>query len=852
MSKNDNRSTEELRRQAEKRLKNSKKKGTSPATPEELQRLVHELEVYQIELEMQNEALQQARSELEAYLGQYTDLYDFAPAGYFTLDHSGVILRVNLTGVRMLGLERARLLNRRFDRFVPAGFRPDFASFLEKVFLSQSQESFELALQKEGSGALFAHVEARVSEDGQECRVALVDISAQKEAEEALRESERKYRTLFETMSQAVVHQGLDGKIISANPAVERILGLSTDQLLGKTSIDPHRKAIHENGTDFPEETHPSMVALRTGKAVSNVVMGVYLPQAGGYSWLNITAVPQFLPGEERPFQVFTTFEDITERKRMEAGLKKAKEEAEAANTAKSRFLANISHEIRTPMNVIIGMADLAFESAHSREQKEYIDMIRESAASLLALINDILDISKIEAHRLELAKVECDLYREVERMVSSFAPQAQKKGLELSYSIASNIPQKVLGDPARLRQVLVNLIRNAIKFTEKGNILVSLRRDEKDKAEGEGEEQDGNGAVTVRFSISDTGIGIPADKVGWLFENFTQLDSSGTHKFEGTGLGLAIARSLVDLMGGSIGVTSVENRGSTFYFTIPFALPRPGAETTGTLLADESGESLSDEPLPDQEKTLEILLVEDKPMNRKLATVLLEKKGHLVIEANDGEEALKKLKSERFDLILMDIQMPKMDGLEAAARIRAWDEEAVKHIPIIAMTAYAMREDRERCLQAGMDYYLSKPINRAELYYVLDKVIEGRVDELKQQAYILEDAQEMLNRVDGNKELLEELVKMFFEDYPSDIENLKESMEKKDASTLAFVVHGLKGELGNMGMKSAYKIACELEKMVKENTLDEADAIIQKLEDEVARLERFYIRPGWQGRIGF
>ena len=317
MSKGHNKSAEELRRRAEKRLQKIKQKITSPAKPAELERLVHELEVHQLELEMQNEELQQARSELETYLSKYTDLYDFAPVGYFTLDPGGLILQVNLTGVRMLGVERPRLINQHFGRFVTADSRPVFTSFLAKIFESRSQETLVIGLQKKGNETFFVHIEARVSEDGRECRIALIDITAQKEAEKALRESERKYRTLFETMSQGVVHQGQDGKILSANPAAERILGLSIAQMQARTWTDLLWRAIHEDGSEFPEETHPSMVALRTGKAVQDVVMGVFSPKADCYIWLNINAVPQFLPGEDRPFQVFITFEDITERKRM-------------------------------------------------------------------------------------------------------------------------------------------------------------------------------------------------------------------------------------------------------------------------------------------------------------------------------------------------------------------------------------------------------------------------------------------------------------------------------------------------------------------------------------------------------
>jgi len=309
---------DELRRQAEKQLRKSKLKITSPVTTEELQRLVQELEVHQIELEMQNEELEKARLELERSLQQYTDLYDFAPVGYFTLDENGVILGINLTGASMLGVERSQLLNLRFEKFIAAEYRSHFSSLLEKVFLSRVQETTEVALQKEDSETLYVLLKALVSANEGECRVALMDITAQKKAEIKQRETERQYRALFETMAQGVVYQDSDGKIISANPSAEKILGLPIEQMLGRTPKELNWKNVHEDESDFPEETHPSMVALRTGEVVERVTMGFYSPQTGKYSWLNVTAVPQFKKGQERPYQVFMTFSDITYMKRME------------------------------------------------------------------------------------------------------------------------------------------------------------------------------------------------------------------------------------------------------------------------------------------------------------------------------------------------------------------------------------------------------------------------------------------------------------------------------------------------------------------------------------------------------
>ncbi|MBW6463225.1 MAG: PAS domain S-box protein [Firmicutes bacterium] len=312
-----NRSAEGLRRRAEKQLQKSKPKVAVPLTQEEMQRFIQELEVYQIELEMQNDELHQARLELERSLSRYTDLYDFAPVGYFTLNRNGVILNVNLTGARMLRLERSLILNQYLDQYIDAKYRNEFLSFVEKVFLDHNQETIEIALKKEGQPELYVHTEAMVSEDRQVCRLVLVDISAQKKAEVELQEREWQYRTLFETMSQGVVYLDLEGTIIMANPAAEKILGMPIEQMQGRRLQDLHWVTVDEKELDLPVELHPYMVALRTGETVNNVVVGLHSPQTGRYIWLNVTAVPQFLADGNRPNQVVITFDDITYQKRM-------------------------------------------------------------------------------------------------------------------------------------------------------------------------------------------------------------------------------------------------------------------------------------------------------------------------------------------------------------------------------------------------------------------------------------------------------------------------------------------------------------------------------------------------------
>lgn len=311
-----NRSAQELRRQAEERLQKSNPKVASPIEPEEWQKFLQELEVHQIELEMQNEELQQARTELESSLEQYTDLYDFAPVGYFTVDRTGIILNANLTGAYMMKMDRSRILNQYFDDFIHAEHKKAFLSLLEKAFLNRDREAIEIELYSAGQRK-FAHIEAMVSESGRECRLALIDITVQKKAEIELQQSEQKYRILFETMSQGVMYQDPEGIIVAINPAAETILGMAAEHVQGKTPKDLQWETVHEDGSDFPGDIHPSMVALRIGEVVSDVVMGFYKPQADKYLWLNITAVPQFKPGEDRPDRVITTFEDISHIKLM-------------------------------------------------------------------------------------------------------------------------------------------------------------------------------------------------------------------------------------------------------------------------------------------------------------------------------------------------------------------------------------------------------------------------------------------------------------------------------------------------------------------------------------------------------
>ncbi len=522
-----------------------------------------------------------------------------------------------------------------------------------------------------------------------------------KRAEQALQHSEAHFRALIEHASDLITTVDAQARVHYLSPSVHRVLGWQADAVVGKQLL----AFVHLG--DRPEVHGAIEDALSMPGVPRSFQFRVR--HTNGF-WRVLEAIGNAIV-EDGGEQVVINARDVTEREHAAAILRQASIASEAANRAKSEFLANMSHEIRTPMNGILGMTELALNTVLTSEQRECLDMVKSSAESLLGILNDILDFSKIEAGKLELDAVEFDLEHTIDGTMKTLAIRARAKALDLAYRTAPNVPRVLVGDSGRLRQVLVNLVGNAIKFTDHGGVEVSVEK-----------ERETPDAVWLHFATCDTGIGIPADKRDVIFRAFAQVDSSMTRRYGGTGLGLAISAQLVALMEGRVWVDSEIGRGSTFHFTARFERPQPADGRTADTLREPAGRSRPDISPPSGDHLLRILLAEDNPVNQRVALRLLEKRGHRVTVVGNGRDAVEAAATETFDLVLMDVQMPEMDGFEAATAIRAAERDRAR-IPIVAMTAHAMKGDRERCLAAGMDEYLAKPVKAQDLFTLVERI---------------------------------------------------------------------------------------------------------------------------------
>jgi len=771
-----------------------------------------------------------------------------------------------------------------------------------------------------------------------------------KAAKEAAEDSEQRTRLIVDTAYDAFLTMDSAGATTDWNHEAEVTFGWSREEILGRpvaeTLIPLRLREGHWRGLRH-------FLATGEGPVLGKRIELPALHRDGHEFPVEITIAAVPVAGTH----LFNAFvHDITERKRAEAELRSAKDEAQAATRAKSEFLANMSHEIRTPLNGIIGMTELVLDTELTPEQQEYLDLAKSSADHLLAVINDILDFSKIEAGKLELEMLDFDLREALEDTVAMLAARAHKKGLELLDDVAADVPDALVGDLHRLRQVVVNLIGNAIKFTEQGEVVLRVER--VSPLEPGAPSPDGH---ELHFSVRDTGIGISREQQTRLFQAFSQADTSTTRKYGGTGLGLAISARIVERMDGRMWLESDEGRGSTFHFTACFGRARAaqtrrveraelrdlrvlvvddnatnrrilegmlsswgmrptlvdggraalsaldrareegrpfavvlldammpemdgftlaeqiklGSEAGATLMMlssagrredaercralgvaaflgkpvrqstlldailtalgpapGEPGRAVGEEEPPSHpvHTRLRLLLAEDNAVNQRLAVSVLEKRGHEVVVAGNGREALAALDERAFDAVLMDVQMPEMDGFEATVAIRARERRSGAHIPIIAMTAHAMKGDRERCLAAGMDGYVAKPLDPKELFLALDGIAASAVP------LAVFDKGAALERI-GDEELFGKLVELFLDECPKQMAEIRRGITQRDGGTVERAAHNLKGAAGVFSAEAACRGAERIEAMGRDESWADAEAALRSLEDAVARL---------------
>jgi two-component system sensor histidine kinase/response regulator len=935
-----------------------------PFSGRELRQLSADLNHMLDEIQRRDEALQEAHDVLELRVAARTSelerevnerrkteevlkrrttflntLINNSPLAIVVGDPDARIELVNPAFERLFGYSAAEAIGQKLNELVyPVNWNSEeIQNRLQKV---KRESIHETARRRKKDGTTVdveVHAVPLLLEDGKDSVLAIYqDISDRLQTQNALRQSEELFRTLSAAAPIGIYRTDKNGTPLYANKRLEEMMGVSGDGALGFAWLN----AIHPEDRERVVKERKRAIAE---KQPFQQMSYRFLTRAGKAGWAESLAEP-ILEKDGTLAGYVGTIQDVTERHEAESQLRAAKETAEAASHAKSEFLANMSHEIRTPMNGILGMTELALDTKLSPDQREYLQMVKSSADALLEIINDILDFSKIEAGRMDLDAAPFSLLDCIESALQPLALRAHTKGLELTWTYHGNIPEVLVGDHMRLRQILLNLVGNAVKFTRQGEVSV--------RAEGLAAHE---GKTPIRITVSDTGIGIPREKHQHIFGAFAQADSTTTREFGGTGLGLSISSRLVHLMGGQVGLESEPGKGTTFTLVIPFGmgaakekeaakpeaaellnkrvlvvddneinrqllmhlLPQWGMEPTCAASGQEALEIshdasvigkpfsivLLDQQMPgmdgyefaqrlrhlesieqpsiivlssapaleDQDRArtlgiermllkpirrstllealreglhltsftsaktaplsvaevkngpaLRLLLAEDNGVNQKLATRLLEKMGHRVTLAVNGQEAVDLFLREKFDLVLMDIQMPVLGGVEAVQEIRRAERETGEHIPIIALTAHAIAGDAEKYLSSGMDGYVSKPVRPGLLRAEIDRLArtaktqhwqstkEGR-EEMSSSFF---DVKELLARVENDRELMRDVLLMFKEEFPQHHKALREAVEGQDANLVAAEAHTLKGMLANLAARDAAGAAARLEQL--------------------------------------
>jgi signal transduction histidine kinase/CheY-like chemotaxis protein/HPt (histidine-containing phosphotransfer) domain-containing protein len=753
---------------------------------------------------------------------------DRIPVGLILVDaETKVIDQANQAAAVLFGTDAEAMRGKRCHHFIcsaPEGFCP--VCNLDETI--DNDEQTILALDGKRLSVLRSVIRLPM-ENGDKLLECFIDITPRKLAEETLKSTTDRLRLATRAGGVGIWDYDIKHDTEEWDDQMYRLYAATREEF--PNGEQAWRARVHP---DDRETQNREVMRAISGDRDFDTEFRIVWPD-GSIHIIRALAMLQ-LDNSGRPSHLIGTNWDITAQKSAQqrlietnldleqAGIR-ANElmiQAETANVAKSAFLATISHEIRTPMNGIIGMANLLLDTTLTDEQRQYATLLKSSGDALLVLINDVLDLSKIEAKKLELESVDFDLAELVAEVIAMMDVQAQEKRLTIRHELAEGIPQRVVGDPGRLRQILVNLTGNAIKFTDRGEVLVRAELAE-----------DAVDSCLMLFSVVDTGIGIPRDKQGALFAPFTQLDSTTTRKYGGTGLGLAISHQLAELMGGKIGVESEPGKGSTFWFTIRFAKPRADDYEVKRSSARRGKELTAFDFKPFAHR-FRILLAEDNLTNQLIAVKYLERLGLSVDTVVNGSEAVHAVGHSAlpYDLVLMDCQMPEMDGYEATRKIRALVTPSGKRLPIIALTAHALQGDRERCIDAGMDDYLGKPISIAGLYRAIAKFLpvveQGENPVTPPQdakaatptadghtatgSGIIFDAEAFGARTMNDASLAKLVITTFMEDMPVQFEKLERAIQSGDAKSSATQAHRIRGAAANMSCGILYGRAAEIE----------------------------------------
>ncbi len=824
------------------------------------------------------------------------DFCENAAIGMCSVAPNGRILWANKAELTLLGFSPQDYIGHHITEF-----HADAASMSEVLTRLRAGEllhDYETRLRCRDGAIKHVLIDSNVHRrDGElvSTRFFTRDITDRRQFEAQQRELYSRYESLITRSPAGIFETDAKGRCVFVNEKWCELSGLTRQQALGSG----WKQAIHPE--DRERELEAWTKATRAGQELQ--INCRWMTTKGAITWVHGSVVPlRSTTGEITGF--LGTISDISALKQAETVIREARNQAETANRTKSEFLANMSHEMRTPLNGIIGMTELALDTAVDGEQRDCLQTVKESAESLLTIINELLDFAKVEAGKINLDRVEFGLGEWLRDSLKPLMFRSRQKGLDFRCLIDANIPKGLIGDPEWLRHILVNLVSNAVKFTDKGFVRCSVKLQSIDTVEVPIWELDSvagapAGVVvprtsveraTLHFAVQDSGIGVPTDKHQAIFIPFEQADKSITRRYGGTGLGLAIARQLTELMHGNIWIESVIGEGSTFHFTVQLGIADPTVKRPSQA-EQEKAQALQPTPTAPAMPTrpLRVLVAEDNPVNQQLIVKFLKKQGHETAVAGDGSEAVEALeKDPTFDVILMDMQMPRMSGLEATAIIRKQEENTGRHIPIIALTASVLKGDRERCLASGMDDYLTKPVNRNELFAALGRLVlserpaevvaaatevdahtidlDERVptpvvvkghpavtrDPHCEETFIMPktnsslvssvitwettapsviDRKTLWKRLDGDRELLRELLEGYRGCCPDVVAELREGVTRQDSKLVQRAAHQLKGMVSSLAATQAFTTARDLERSGQASDFSQAPDILAKLE---------------------